>query len=279
MKSAVMVSITLLCLSLAYYAFRVEPAALHVVAYDVALPAEMKQASGLRIAFLADFHAIENDDGREDFARSIRMANALHPDLILLGGDYMRTRSFEQPMTPQRIASYLAQFKAPLGVYAVLGNGDWRYGGDDVIAALRSANIQVIENQAVILSNRLALVGITDHATWRNPDSVNVKKTFAQLTAAHPYVVVLTHSPRMFSYLPAHAGPLVMLAGHTHNYQVDVPAFWKLASLFMTPEKYFLAHGTATNGMHQLVVTSGVGTGRVRVRFNAKPEIVLITLR
>ena len=107
-----MVSITLLCLSLAYYAFRVEPAALHVAAYDVTLPAEMKQASGLRIALLADFHAIENDDGREDLARSIQMANALHPDLILLGGDYMRTRSLEQPMDPQRIASYLAQFKA-----------------------------------------------------------------------------------------------------------------------------------------------------------------------
>lgn len=279
MRSAVVVSITLLCLSLAYYAFRVEPAALHVAAYDVTLPAEMKQASGLRIAFLADFHAIENDDGREDFARSIHMANALHPDLILLGGDYMRTRSLEQPMDPQRIASYLAQFKAPLGIYAILGNGDWRYGGDDVIAALRSANIQVIENQAVVLSNRLAIVGISDHATWQSPDSVNVKKAFSQLPATHPYILALTHSPRIFPYLPASVGPLVMLAGHTHNYQVNVPAFWKLVSVFMTPEKYLLAHGTTTNGMHQLIVTSGVGTGRVRVRFNAKPEIVLITLR
>jgi len=279
MRSAIVVSITLFCLSLAYYAFRIEPASLRVTPYEITLPSEMKQASGLRIAFLADFHAIENDDGREDFARSIQMVNALTPDVILLGGDYMRTRSLEQPMTPQRIASYLAQFKATLGVYAILGNGDWRYGGEDVIAALQAAHIQVIENHVVVLTNRIALLGITDHATWRNPDSVNIKKTFAQFTATNHYAVVLTHSPRIFSQLPARAGPYVMLAGHTHNSQVNVPAFWKVISLFMTPEKYVLAYGSITNGFHQLIVTSGVGTGRLRVRLNAPPEIVLITLK
>lgn len=279
MRSFFVVSITLFCLSLAYYAFRVEPAALHVTTYDVTLPAEMKQAAGLRIAFLADFHASENDDGCEDLTRSIQKVNALNPDVILLGGDYMRTRSFEQPMTLLRAASYLAQFKAPLGVYAVLGNGDWRYGGEAVRDALRAVNIRVIENQALVLTNRLTLLGITDNATWKNPDSVNVKKTFAQVSVTNQYVVVLAHSPRMFPHLPVHAGPLLMLAGHTHNYQVNVPALWKCISLFIAPEKYVLAYGSVTNGTHQLIVTSGVGTGRLRVRFNAPPEIVLITLK
>lgn len=277
MRSFIVVSVTLFCLSLAYYAFRVEPAALQVTSYVVTVPAEMRQAAGLRIAFLADFHAIENADGRDDFQRSIRMANDLKPDLILLGGDYMRTRSLEQPMTPARIASYLAQLKAPLGTYAILGNGDWRYGGQDVIDALRAVNIHVIENQAVVVANRLTLLGITDHATWRSPDSVNVKKTFEKLPSTNSCALVLTHSPRIFPHLPA--GAFLMLAGHTHNYQVNVPLFWKIVALFINPEKYVLAYGTTISNGKQLIVTSGVGTGRLRVRFLAPPEIVLITLQ
>src|SRR5437016_5590820 len=78
------------------------------------LPAEF---DGLRIAQLTDIHfgSFLAQDGME---RLVNLTNSLHPDLILLTGDYVN-----RWVSETRLAiPMLAKLEAPLGVYAVLGN-------------------------------------------------------------------------------------------------------------------------------------------------------------
>jgi uncharacterized protein len=80
------------------------------------------QFDGKKIVFLSDIHAGQFfDQGRVDDL--VKQVNALHPDLILLGGDYVAPDS--ENVSP--VIESLSKLQAPLGVYTVLGNNDPQY--------------------------------------------------------------------------------------------------------------------------------------------------------
>ena len=89
---------------------------------EVTIPGLPEAFDRLRVVQLTDIHhgpflSIAR------VKKAVRLANSLHPDVILLTGDYVhRHRRYIAPC--QRA---LAGLKAPLGVYAVLGTHDyWR---------------------------------------------------------------------------------------------------------------------------------------------------------
>jgi predicted MPP superfamily phosphohydrolase len=73
--------------------------------------------AGLKVAFLSDLH-IRKIDVREN--KILEILHEEKPDLILLSGDYI---SFKGPYEP--VMSFFHQFKAPYGVYGVLGNTEY----------------------------------------------------------------------------------------------------------------------------------------------------------
>ncbi len=180
---------------------------------------------------------------------------------------------FGMPMPPETIAAHLQGLRAKHGVFAVLGNHDWyRRGGERVWRALESVGIRVLENRATPLpgsGGRIWLAGIADDTT-RHPDPQGTFRDIPEGAA----VVAMTHDPAVFPDIPDRAA--LTLAGHTHGGQVAVP-FW--GALFIpgrSPLRYAYGH-VAENGK-DLYVTSGIGTTGLPVRFNAPPEIVVLTL-
>ena len=73
--------------------------------------------AGLKVAFLTDLH-IRSIDVRQN--KILEILHEEKPDLILLSGDYI---SFKGPYEP--VMSFFHQFKAPYGVYGVLGNTEY----------------------------------------------------------------------------------------------------------------------------------------------------------
>ena len=82
----------------------------------------------LRVALVADPHAVDpwmTADRLRDIAE---LANGLAPDCILLLGDYVATikPNLRKGIVPARDwAAALGVLRAPLGVHAILGNHDW----------------------------------------------------------------------------------------------------------------------------------------------------------
>ena len=96
---------------------------------------------------------------RSSYVRhAVEMANALKPDLIALGGDYPhRGLQYVAPCIYE-----LSRLRAPLGVYAILGNHD-HYDGiqPHVSAALRAARHPgTDEPRAVDRSGRRAALAV-----------------------------------------------------------------------------------------------------------------------
>ncbi len=143
------------------YAVGIEPLLTSVTRYRVtppSWPASLK----LKVAVVADVHACQPWMDVERIERIVQDTNALGADLIVLLGDYVAGHDKITAIVPNDDwAQALAGLRAPLGVYAILGNHDWwadqeaqARGGGPIAArlALERAGIPVLENENLRLA-------------------------------------------------------------------------------------------------------------------------------
>ena len=252
----------------AVWAFGIEPGMLVVRHPRMELPG---WPSELRIAVLSDLHIGSPHVGLDKLRKIVEKTNAENPALVVLLGDFVTGgpggRHDANFVEPERTATELKKLRAPLGVFAVLGNHDWWYDGAHVGTALTDAGIPVLENRAIHVDNRFWLGGIADLWT-REPD---IGGTLSQVNNGDP-IILITHNPDIFPDVPARVS--LTIAGHTHGGQVNLPV---VGTLVTTSKLGYNAGDFYERGRH-LFVTTGIGTSIVPVRFGVPPEIVILTL-
>jgi hypothetical protein len=240
-----------------------------VVAYRIPLP---DVGSPWRVALLADLHVGGYADDVARLRKIVAETNALAPDLVLLLGDYMNMMPLGGGrVPPEAIARELAGLRAPAGILAVMGNHDWKYGRDVVMAAFAAAGLATIENRIVVArrgGDSLAVVGLEDDR-YGEPDL----SLLGQLPEGVP-ALVATHSPGLFHDLPA--GHL-MVAGHMHGGQIRWPGLPALhVPSGRAPRRW--AHGHIREDGRDLVVSAGLGVSGFPLRLGIPPEIVIVEL-
>lgn len=231
----------------------------------VALPHWPAGAAPVRVALISDIHIGSAAMGPARLARIVGQINALHPDLVLIAGDFIyghNARFGEQMVTP------LSHLHAPLGTIAVLGNHDRWAGNEAVRAQLARAGILILQNQALAVGP-LALGGIGDEVTGQ----ADLPATLRAVRATPGAPVLFTHSPDVAPGLPADM--TLLLAGHTHCGQVVIP-FRGPVEVSRYGARYLC--GVRREGQRTVIVTGGLGTSGPPLRFGAPPDLWLITL-
>jgi uncharacterized protein len=237
---------------------------------DLELPRWPRELAGLRVALVSDLHAGAPHVGPERVGRLVAALNARAPDLVLLLGDFVDPEvRGGTPVAPEPVAERLGALRARLGVLAVLGNHDWLHGGERIAAALRTAGIRALENEAVDLGP-LWVAGAAD-ARMRKPD---LAPALEPVPAGAP-VILLSHDPDLFPHVPARVA--LTVSGHTHGGQVAVPVLRRRVIPSRFGERY--ARGHVEEGARHLYVTAGFGTSGWPVRLLAPPEVVVLVLR
>ena len=218
---------------------------------------------GVRIGHLSDLHVRTGVRPRR-LEAAVATLNALRPDLVALTGDYLCLSTRPLP----RLTRALRALEVP--VLATLGNHDHWAGARAVVRALEAASVRVLVNASVEVDVRgapLSVVGLDDAVTGHHdPDRA--------FQGVGPGAIVLSHDPKSARLLGAHR-PALVLSGHTHGGQVylrRVTPF--LAARVGLP---FLAGLFDVDGAH-LYVSRGLGAA-LPVRFNAPPEVTVLTLR
>lgn len=254
----------------------------------------------LRIVALADIHACDPFMSLDRMRRLVRATKELEPDVVVLLGDYLPSRSlvrYADRIAEPLIAEALAHLSAPRGVYAILGNHDWwedaeamrrRRGPTRIGRELSAVGIKVLENTAV-------RTGGPDHPVWiaglgdqwafarrREPGERrgrprfegvdDLPGTLAHVTDAAP-VILLIHEPDGFVQVPSRVA--LTLAGHTHGGQVQLFGYAPVV-----PSRYGrrFAYGHVIEDGRHLIVSGGLGCSGVPVRFGRPPEIVVADL-
>lgn len=205
-----------------------------------------------------------------DFVRDIvRQANLLGADVFALTGDYVyRGAGYIDPCIGE-----LSKLRAEQGVYAVLGNHDYWDGASRTRAALKRGGIREIKNTGVWLERggaRLRLCGVDD--LWEGKQDLDA--ALADCTDRDA-AVLLSHNP---DYVEEIRDPRVglVLSGHTHGGQVNVPFLGPPLVPSRYGQKY--ASGLVKTPHTQVYVSRGLGTISIPIRFNCRPEIVLVEL-
>lgn len=264
----------LFCLLMFIWCMLIEPRWVAVREINRTLP--KTPALGLKVALTSDWHLTKRAFWRvmttERALKIVNDINATQPDIILIAGDLIA----EEDQAPELaatveedIAAVLGQLHARLGVYAVLGNHDNWYDNQKMKQALENKGIIVLENQAQKMSNtELWVVGIGDESTGHAKTAV----TFEALPDAAAAQVMM-HDPGSFANAPLNKNAL-FFAGHTHGGQVYLPWIGALVVPYAAPLEW--AYGWVTHNGNSMYVTSGLGVSILPLRFNMRPEWVLL---
>ena len=267
-------AITLFLAGVAFWAFFIEPGRLVTRQQTIQIANWPQPLDGLRVAVLSDIHVDDWFVTEKKLRSIVERTNQLQPDLIVILGDYMSGDGWaKSQVEPEVFGPMLKDLRAPLGVYSVLGNHDWWFGGMRVRRALEQNGMKVLENEAARVEARgtsLWLVGFAD--LWTRQQRID--HALANVPEGQP-VIGLTHNPDIFPQVPQRVQLLV--AGHTHGGQVRFPIIGPVIESSDYGDRWVRGHVFDYN--HHLYVTTGIGTSIIPVRFCLPPEIVLLTLR
>lgn len=221
-----------------------------------------------RIVFLSDIHhGPYFKAGR--VKELVERVNALKPDIILLGGDYIyKGWRYMEP-----VFSELKHLKATTGKYGVLGNHDRQ---DIVLMTeiMNEAGIELLNNKAVWVekgSKRIKIGGVGDLYKGTQDISPTINDV-----AGNDFVVLLSHNP---DYAEQIRTPNIdyVLSGHTHGGQITLFGLWAPS----IPSKYGQKYraGIAATDYTKVLVSKGIGTVFLPLRFFARPEVLSIQLK
>ena len=250
------------------YASLIEPQHLLLERRTIRLPHLSSALDGFRIALMSDHHLFPFTP-RGLLERAVEQANALHPDLVLLGGDYVCA----DVESIRELAPILGRLNAKYGIFAVLGNYDCLLGPELIRSQLGAQSIEVLVNRGLHVgpsASQLFLAGL-DSVLGGVPDPM---RAFGSYRAAD-VALALVHEPDYFPMLVGLTPVDVQFSGHSHGGQVRLPALGPV----ILPRWGRIYH----TGLYELrgrFVYTGRGLGMVALplRFDCPPELSEITL-
>lgn len=183
----------IICGVLLIWSVFIEPYILTQTTYTL----KNNQLKGLKIVYISDIHTALYQYWF--LKRIVDKVNALNPDIILFGGDFVKGHRKKSLTDMNEIALALKKISAPIGVYAVLGNHDGYIGSAEMKHALKQNDIVVLSKvyKLVKYRNMPFFAGTEDMLTAHS----DVQKAVPQ--SDYP-IILLLHEPDIFPQVPQH---------------------------------------------------------------------------
>ena len=214
----------------------------------------------MRLVFFSDLH-IGEAMTPDYIARAVKLIQDQQPDLILCGGDFIDHRAV-YAYDPRVMAS-LRSLHAPMGVYYVLGNHEYR---DDLEANIR----WVSEVGGTLLRDSIAFPGngpltLIGRDDWVNGDRKPFEVIANEADPLRGPVVLMEHTPASIDSIGDSPVDLI-LCGHTHGGQIwpgQLMVWWR----------YGMVSGTRPVGEREVCISSGIGSAGATYRVGTRSEI------
>jgi len=228
-----------------------------------------KSFVGKKMVFISDIHhgpflSIKR------VRKIVDRINALQPDIIILGGDYVHQKAaFIEP-----VFDAFKNLKPKIGIYAVLGNHDHWEDAELTKKMMDRNGINLCDNKSYWIElngERIKIGGVGD--LWK--DTQILDSTTHDLKQSD-FCVFVSHNP---DYLEKINNNLIdfTLSGHTHGGQMTFFGLW--APILPSSFKQKYRYGLKQFGNMQSYISSGIGTITPPLRFFCRPEIVIIELK
>lgn len=235
--------------------------------------------SGYRIAQVSDLHNAEFGTGNTKLLQAISEST---PNIIVITGDLidMNHTNIDTALDFAKNAVQIAP------VYYVNGNHEAALSQYDKLkAGLKSVGVIVLEDEAIQLEHNgssVTLIGLSDPNFAIRNDVFDETPAMVSTILSdlmeneNGYTILLSHRPELFETYVS-CGVDLVLSGHAHGGQFRLPLIGGLVA----PDQGFFPKydaGLYTDNDTNMVVSRGIGNSIIPVRFNNRPEVVLIEL-
>lgn len=266
-KSKKMIIILLILIVIGFlYGYLIEPRILIVHEKKIITGKIDSSMHGLKIVHFSDLH-YGTYYNKKNINKLVKKINATKPDIIVFTGDLVDQSYTLNSEDVKAITKAFNKLDATIDKYAVIGNHDYYLTEVDNI--LYDSNFKVLINEYDLVykegNNPIMIYGVDDVLLGK-PNTEKLKDV------DNIYKIVLVHEP---DYIEEINGADLVLAGHSHNGQVNIPLISKL----VLPEgskdyykPYYKVNGT------NLYISNGVGECIFTIRMFTPPSINLFRL-
>ena len=233
---------------------------------------------GFKIAVVSDLH---NARFGRDNSQIVRKIEEEHPDIIAITGDLVDANRTDIE-TAITLVHKLMQL-APC--YYVTGNHEAWIGKQFSVLEemLLAENVQILHDEVIRLERdgqTIQLAGLDDPDFTERDTVVQqslLQTKLNQMNLSKEYCILLSHRPETFEAYVEENIDLV-LSGHAHGGQFRLPFIGGIVA----PDQGLFPKYTAGKYIRNnttMIVSRGVGNSIIPVRFNNRPEIVVIELK
>lgn len=258
------IGLSLVATPVGVYGAIYEPNDIEIVRRRMAIPKLPSRLDGMTAVQISDLHLSGNGDLHTRLVADVRQ---LKPDAILFTGDLIDDES-----AMGDAIDIFGSWHPPAGIWAVPGNWDHTATSDTVdilVNRMKSAKVRFLVNESAQLEDGLWIVGVDDPSSSHD----DIGAAIDGIPTAAPRIL-LAHSPDIVTSVQDTTFGLV-LAGHTHGGQVNLP-FFNGAWLKDGPSSQYIQGLYDVHGS-PLYVNRGIGTTNVPIRIGARPEITHFT--
>lgn len=219
----------------------------------------------IRIVAVSDLH-LGYTIGKKELGKWVELINKEKPDIVLIAGDLV-DNSY-RPLKDRNFAETLRNIKAPMGVYACMGNHEYISSRDNAEHEqfFKESNIKLLRDTAVEVDSLFYVVGRDDRS---NPNRRELASLLNGLDHSKP-IILLDHQPYNLEDAEVNKVDL-QLSGHTHQGQV-----WPIS--LITGWMYEVDHGYKQKGDTHCYVSSGLGIWGGKFRIGTVSEYVVIDI-
>lgn len=235
--------------------------------------------NGFLIAQVSDLH---NAVFGENNAELLQILSECKPNIIVVTGDLV-----DAEHTDIDVALDFAKEAAQIaGTYYVTGNHEGSLSQyDELKTGLESMGVVVLEGASMQLEyngEKVTLIGLSDpsftlkgNMLGEVPAMVDTKLR-GLIGDKDDYTILLSHRPELFETY-VNCGVDLVLSGHAHGGQFRLPF---IGGLVAPNQGLFPKYdaGLYTKGDTNMIVCRGLGNSIIPIRFNNRPEIVLLEL-
>lgn len=226
---------------------------------------------GIKIVHFSDLHYLRVNH-KDELKNIVSEINLINPDIVVFTGDLIDKDFDISDEDKEELINLLKEIKCKYGKYAIIGNHDYFKDEEEFINIYKESEFNLLINSYDIIygeNNDKLFIGGTDTYSYDEADIDKIMDYFND-NEDISYKIILIHEPDYADNIINKYNINLILSGHSHNGQVNIPI---IKNLFLPygAQKYYENYYKLGNT--DLYISSGIGESRVNFRLFNGPSI------
>lgn len=267
----ILLIIVLLITSILLYARYIGTSGLITKEYKIETKDIPKSFDGLKIVHFSDLHYLRVTNS-STLQKVVDEINLINPDIVFFTGDLIDKDFKPTDEEKNELINLLKSINSKYGKYAIIGNHDIIQDEETLSNIYSNSNFILMQNSYDIIykeNNDKIFIGGTDTYSY---DKADIDKTMEYFINNEDinYKIILSHEPDYIDTILKNYNVNLVLSGHSHNGQINIP-FIKTLFLPYGSKKYYENYYKVNTT--DLYISSGIGQSRINMRLFNKPSI------